>query len=164
MTRAASFPPVVRPDARLLILGSLPGAASLAAARYYAHPRNQFWRLMGAVLETDLEALPYDARLQTLQAAGVSLWDVIGSAHCHRSLDSSIRDPSVNALAELATQLPDLRAISFNGAKAFVLGSSLLAEAPVTQIPLPSSSPAHAVPFEQKVASWHALRGPLGGS
>jgi hypoxanthine-DNA glycosylase len=74
-----SFPPVVDADTRLLVLGSLPGDRSLAAARYYAHPQNQFWQLMSAVIDVDLPSLDYDARLAALRTARVGLWDVVAS-------------------------------------------------------------------------------------
>lgn len=159
MSRAASFQPVVRTDCRLLILGSLPGAASLAAGRYYAHPRNRFWCLLGAVLETDLEAQPYGTRLETLKAAGVGLWDVVGTAHRPGSLDSAIRHAETNDLAALVAALPQLRAVAFNGAKSHALGSRLLAHTQVPLVRLPSSSPANAgIPLAAKLESWRSLR------
>lgn len=159
MSRAASFQPVVRTDCRLLILGSLPGAASLAAGRYYAHPRNQFWYLLGAMLETDLEAQPYGTRLETLKAAGVGLWDVVGTAHRPGSLDSAIRNAAANDLTALIVTLPHVRAVAFNGAKGHALGSRLLAGTGLPLIQLPSSSPANAsIPIETKLERWRALR------
>lgn len=159
MSAARSLPPVVRLDCRLLVLGSLPGAASLAAARYYAHPRNRFWQLMGAVLEKDLEARPYAARLETLQSAGVGLWDVVGTAHRPGSLDSAIRNAQANDLEQLMATLPRLRAIAFNGAKSHALGTGLLGHLPVPRIRLPSSSPANArMPHDAKLAAWISLR------
>ncbi len=92
MTKVA-FAPVVDAETRLLILGSLPGDASLKAAQYYAHPRNGFWPLIGGVLGEGLAALPYDERLQRLKARGVGLWDVIASAERSGSLDAAIRSP-----------------------------------------------------------------------
>jgi hypoxanthine-DNA glycosylase len=86
------LPPVARSDARLFILGSLPGDASLAARRYYAHPQNQFWRLVGTVIEEDLQSLRYDQRLERLAEHGIGLWDVIGSAVRPGSLDQAIRE------------------------------------------------------------------------
>lgn len=159
MSVAQSFPPVVRPDCRLLILGSLPGAASIAAGRYYAHPRNRFWQLMGAVLETDLEAQPYETRLETLLGAGVGLWDVVGAAHRPGSLDSAIRQAQANDLATLVAGLPGLRCVAFNGAKSHALGGPLLAGSDLPLIRLPSSSPANAgIPFDIKRERWRALR------
>jgi hypoxanthine-DNA glycosylase len=158
MSRASSFPPIVRADCRLLILGSLPGAVSLAAGRYYAHPRNRFWQLMGAVLETDLEAQPYDARLEILLAAHIGLWDVVDTAHRPGSLDSAIRNAEANNLARLVANLPCLRAVAFNGAKSYKLGVPLLAGTGLPLIHLPSSSPANAgQPIAIKLDRWRAL-------
>ncbi len=157
--RSASFAPAVRPDSRLLLLGSLPGQASLAQRQYYAHPRNQFWRLAGAVIDCDLAALDYPARLAALGAAGIGLWDVIGSATRPGSLDTAIRDAEHNELPALVTTLPRLAAIGFNGATAFKLGAPLLAGAGPALIRLPSSSPAYAaMPFAAKRDAWLALR------
>ena len=106
-TAVCSFPPAFRTDARVLILGSMPGEASLAAGRYYAHPRNAFWPIMGALFGAGAE-LPYDQRLARLNAAGVALWDVI--ARCRRpgSLDSAIEDSVPNDLASLKRRAPKL--------------------------------------------------------
>ena len=158
-SRKASFPPVAAPDARLLLLGSLPGEASLAAARYYAHPQNQFWRLMGAVIGRELAALPYHERLAALLAAGVALWDVVATAERAGSLDAAIRDHEPNDLRALVARLPALRAIGFNGATAAKIGRTALGPAPpgVALVQLPSSSPAFTRPYEQKLAAWLAL-------
>src|SRR3546814_7990995 len=89
---------------RALLRGSLPGAKSLSRGQYYAHPRNQFWRLIGAVIETDLVFLSYEARLETLLAARVGLWDVVASARRQGSLDAAIRDHGANALPDLVAR------------------------------------------------------------
>lgn len=157
--RSKSFAPAVDGTARLLILGSLPGTASLRRQQYYAHPQNQFWRLVGAIIDTDLVALAYDARLAKLAVAGIGLWDVVGSATRAGSLDSAIRDAEINDLALLANALPALRAVAFNGATAYRAGSRLLAGSSVNLVALPSSSPAHAaLPFEAKRQAWLRLR------
>lgn len=152
------FPPVVDERTRLLLLGSLPGEESLARARYYANPRNQFWRLMEAVLGAELASLPYEARLRALLAAGVGLWDAIGSATRRGSLDGNIRDHSANDLAVLAASLPGLRAVGFNGGKSASLGMPQLAQSGLALLPLPSSSPAFTLSFENKLAGWMKLR------
>src|SRR5690606_9026467 len=100
--RKRAFDPVVDAETRLLVLGSLPGDASLRAGQYYGHPRNAFWRLMGGVTGRDLAALPYEARLVALQAAGVGLWDVVASADRPGSLDAAIRQPEAADLKGLA--------------------------------------------------------------
>jgi len=156
----ASFAPVADARTRVLILGSLPGDASLAAARYYANPHNQFWRLVGAVIECDLACLDYECRLSTLLDHGIGLWDSIGSATRKGSLDTAIRGIKANPLAGFAATLPHLRAIAFNGAKSAAIGAPLLDEAgPLDLIRLPSSSPAHAaLSFDAKLAQWNSLR------
>lgn len=163
MTRKAGFDPVVDAKTRLLILGSLPGDASLRAAQYYGHPRNAFWRLIGGVIDQDLAGLPYEDRLARLRAAGIGLWDVIASAERPGSLDAAIRRPEAADLRGLVESLPALRAVAFNGGTAARLGRAVLAAPPagVTLIDLPSSSPAHARPFEQKAEAWAALAGAL---
>ncbi|MFC3581791.1 DNA-deoxyinosine glycosylase [Sphingomonas hylomeconis] len=153
-----SFPPVVDADTRLLVLGSLPGDASLAAARYYAHPQNQFWRLMAAVVDVDLPALPYDDRLTALRAARVGLWDVVASATRPGSTDAAIRDLVGNDLPGLVATLPGLAAIAFNGATAYRHGVRQLAGHDLRLIPLPSSSPLHTIGLAAKRAAWIALR------
>lgn len=159
MLRHASFPPVVDARTETLILGSLPGAASLVAGRYYAHPRNQFWRLVGAVIGVDLHGLAYEDRLDTLRVRRIGLWDVIADAERAGSLDAAIRDPLANDLQTLVASLPVLRTIGFNGATAARIGGAQLG--PTSEryrlIRLPSSSPAHAVAFEVKLAAWSAL-------
>ena len=161
MTRKAGFPPVVDAKTRVLILGSLPGEASLAAGQYYGNPRNGFWALLESVLDTPLVVLGYEDRLAALRALGVGLWDVIAEAERPGSLDAAIRDPAANDLVALVETLPALRAVAFNGATAAKLGARLLA--PLTGrlalIALPSSSPAHAArSFTEKAAVWNGLR------
>ena len=155
--RKSAFAPVVDDRTRVLILGSLPGEASLAAGQYYAHQRNGFWRLIGAVIGRDLALMDYPARLEALGDAGVGLWDVIASAERSGSLDAAIRSPEAADLRGLVADLPDLRAVAFNGGLAARLGGRILAEAGPALITLPSSSPAHARPFEDKLAAWRDL-------
>lgn len=142
---------------RILILGSLPGEASLARAQYYAHPRNQFWRLLAEVSGQAL-AETYEARLLRLRALGVGLWDVIGSAERSGSLDGAIRNAIANPLLDLVTTLPRLRVVAFNGGRASQLGAPALAgQSGLTLLSLPSSSPAYTLAFEEKLARWRAL-------
>ena len=158
MARKAGFPPVVDADTRVLILGSLPGEASLAVQQYYGNPRNAFWRLMEGVLGAPLVPLAYEDRLAALRARGVGLWDVIAEAERPGSLDAAIRDPAANDLLALVETLPALRLVAFNGGTAAKLGGRLIGER-VPTLALPSSSPAHAArSFEQKAMAWNALR------
>jgi TDG/mug DNA glycosylase family protein len=153
-----SFPPVADARTRVLVLGSLPGEESLARGRYYANPRNQFWRLIGEVIEVDLVPLDYDARLHLLLGAGVGLWDSVASATRRGSLDGNIRGHSPNRLADLAAALPALRAIGFNGGTAAALGMAQLAGSGAALVRLPSSSPAYTLPYRDKRDAWIALR------
>ncbi len=158
MSLKRAFDPVVDAHTRLLILGSLPGDASLRAGQYYGHPQNGFWRLVGGVIGIELVALPYPDRLQALKAAGVGLWDVISSAHRPGSLDTAIRDVEAADLNRLVDTLPDLRAIAFNGGTAARIGRrSLTLRAGLDLIDLPSSSPAHTRPLSEKAAVWSVL-------
>jgi hypoxanthine-DNA glycosylase len=159
-TSKSSFPPVVAPHTRVLILGSLPGEASLAAQRYYAHPANLFWRLTGAVIEReDLPTLDYPERLESLLAAGVGLWDTVASAERKGSLDAAIRDAEPAPLADLAATLPLLRAVGFNGKTSARIGRPQLTSTSLALIDLPSSSPAHAaMSHAEKRARWLALQ------
>ena len=154
-----AFPPVVDSRVRLLVLGSLPGEQSLALARYYGNPRNQFWALIGAAIERDLVSLDYEARLEALLAARVGLWDTIGSARRAGSLDGAIKDHVANDLNAIVEALPQIRAVAFNGGKSASIGMKQLAgRSDLALVPLPSSSPAFTLPFAEKLAAWLELR------
>ena len=158
--RKRCFAPVVDAGTRLLILGSLPGEKSLAHSQYYAHPQNRFWMLLGEVLGVELSSLPYEARLATLLAHGVGLWDVVAQAQRTGSLDSNIRARDDNDLVALAASLPQLRTIAFNGGTAAKLGIKVLGEHAQRYriVSLPSSSPAYTLAYAQKLQAWLTLR------
>ena len=161
MTARKSMAPVGSGDALLLLLGSLPGEASLAARRYYALPHNQFWRLLGAALGEPLATLDYGARLDRLAARGVALWDVVAEAMRDGSLDGAIRNARANPLAEFVATHPRLRAVAFNGQTAARLGRAALAGTEgLALIDLPSSSAAYTLALADKARRWAAL-GPL---
>ena len=150
--------PIARADARLFVLGSLPGDASLAARRYYAHPTNQFWRLLGGAIGEELQPLSYEERLERLAERRVGLWDVIASAMRDGSLDQAIREPGHNPIDRLVHDFPELRAVAFNGKAASAAGRKLLGEnSRVALIDLPSSSAANTRPFAEKAAQWTTL-------
>ena len=146
--------PIAAPNAHLLVLGSFPGVASLAAQQYYGHPRNHFWPILSALWQTDLMALDYAARVAELERRGLSVWDVHASCRREGSLDSAIEDARPNNLAALVARLPELRAIAHNGgesARSMRLTHTL--GLPVHR--LPSTSPANASwSFERKLAAW----------
>ena len=159
MSVKSGLPPIARQDARLFVLGSLPGDASLAARRYYAHPTNQFWRLLGHALGEELQAMDYDERLDRLAERKVGLWDVIASATRKGSLDQAIRDAAHNRIDHLLHDFPDLQAIAFNGGTAAAAGRKLIGDPPpnVALIDLPSSSAASTRPFDEKADRWAEL-------
>jgi hypoxanthine-DNA glycosylase len=149
--------PVIALDTRILILGSFPGAASLAVQQYYAHPRNQFWKLVGALVGEDLYSLPYAERLPRLLAHRIGLWDVLAACEREGSLDSAIRKPAANDFERLRHLCPVLETVGFNG-QASGKYAPLFAEQGYRTVVLPSSSPAHmAMTFDQKLAVWRRL-------
>ena len=152
------LPPIAARDARLFVLGSLPGDASLAAGRYYAHPTNQFWRLLGHAIGEELHELGYDERLGRLRARRIGLWDVIASAQRLGSLDQAIRGVGHNPLERLAAEFPALEAVAFNGRTAAAAGRRLLGGASgIALIDLPSSSAANTRPLAEKAGTWAQL-------
>jgi len=155
-----SFPPAAAADARILILGSMPGAASLAAGEYYAHPRNAFWKIMGALFGAGPE-IPYDSRLRILIKNGVALWDVLDTCVRPGSLDTSISEEVPNDFEVFFAELPNIARIGFNGAKAamsFKKHAACFAPTGAILTRLPSTSPAHAgMGFEEKCTAWREV-------
>jgi hypoxanthine-DNA glycosylase len=154
--RLLGLPPVVGKQARLLVLGSFPGVASLRVQRYYAHPRNLFWPLVGELLRVDLMAMHYDERLAAVTQRGLAIWDVYAACSRAGSLDSAIRDAQPNDLPGLVARLPDLRGIAHNGQES---GRSrrLTQSLGVAVFQLPSTSPANASwSRERKLQAWRA--------
>lgn len=160
LIRKASFPPIVDSRTQVLVLGSLPGDASLRAGRYYAHPRNGFWRIVGGIIMVDLSLLEYEDRLTTLLSHGIGLWDVVGIARRKGSLDGALREIESNDLAGMVETLPALRAIAFNGGAAARLGRRQISPGSgLALLDLPSTSPAHAaIDLAEKTRRWLALR------
>lgn len=162
-----SFPPVAAPDARVLILGSMPGTRSLARQQYYAHPRNAFWPILGTLLGFD-PALPYAARLAALTGRRIALWDVLQSCHRPGSLDAAIRvaDAVPNDLAGFLAAHRQVERVLFNGGTAARLferrisADGVIAGRQLVLVSLPSTSPAHAgVSRERKLAAWREAVG-----
>lgn len=156
-----SFPPIASPDARVLVLGTMPGIVSLQAGQYYAHPRNSFWRIAGEVLGFDA-GLAYEARAAALGAAGVALWDVLHSCTRTSSLDSDIQRDTIvpNDFASFFASHRRIRKVCFNGATAENLYlkhvlPGLANPPPCEYVRLPSTSPAHAgMSFAEKARLW----------
>lgn len=163
--RVRSFAPIATRHAKVLILGSMPGRASLAAGQYYAHRQNAFWRIVCGLLEVD-PASPYRARVRTLRAAHIALWDVLHSCVRPGSLDSSIEAETANDFKAFFRRHPGITHVFFNGAKAeasyrrHVLPAieRPLRDRVISYFRLPSTSPAHAaLPLARKRAAWRAI-------
>jgi len=151
------LPPVISRRSRLVVLGSFPGAASLAAQQYYTHPRNQFWPLLSALWDVDLAALPYPKRLQALRERGLGLWDVYASCRREGSLDSAIADAELNDLASLRRRAPALQCVAHNGGES-ARSMRVTAALGLPVVRLPSTSPANASwSFERKLAAWREV-------
>jgi hypoxanthine-DNA glycosylase len=163
MTQSQGFPPVSAPDAQVLILGSMPGVASLQAAQYYAFPRNAFWRIMGDLFGAGPE-LEYQARLERLLASRVALWDVIAECRRPGSLDSSIAEDGLvtNDFAGFFDQHPLITRVAFNGQTAAKLFRKKVKPGLAREfeyLTLPSTSPAHAaLDYAAKLEAWSVLK------
>jgi hypoxanthine-DNA glycosylase len=150
------LPPVLAPDTRVLILGSFPGEASLAARAYYAHPRNHFWPILGALVGAPLAELPYAERLARVQAHRIGLWDTIVACERRGSLDGAIRNAERAEVARVHRAAPALVAVAFNGRTA-ARAAPRWRDAGYQTVVLPSTSPAYTRPFAEKLEAWRAL-------
>lgn len=154
-----SFPPISTPNARVLILGSMPGAASLEAGQYYAHPRNAFWRIIEDLTGAKHDA-PYEDRVRSLNARAIAVWDVLESCVRPGSLDSDITGECPNDFEAFFAAHPLITHVGLNGGKAaasFKRYAAKYCPPHVVVARLPSTSPAHAgMGLAQKIALWRA--------
>jgi len=159
-TRIQSFPPIAARNARILVLGSMPGVESLRRRQYYAHPQNQFWKIMQALFGIDC-ASPYRVRVRALQANRIAVWDVLHSCVREGSLDTSIEAEAAHDFAAFFRSHPRLSHVFFNGAKAEASYRRLVPPGTGGAIRfarLPSTSPAHAsLSAARKLAAWRAI-------
>jgi TDG/mug DNA glycosylase family protein len=160
---ARGFPPVIGREPTVLVLGSLPGVASLEAREYYAKPQNAFWSIMGSVCGAE-PRLAYSARLNALRRAGIAVWDVLHAAERPGSLDADIVAASqqVNDIAGLLGRNPSIGLVAFNGQKAAAIFRRRvepdLSRSDVSFVTLPSTSPAYAsLRPEAKLSRWRAV-------
>lgn len=154
--RRRGLPPVLAPDAQVLILGSFPSEASLAAGQYYAHPRNHFWPILGALIGEPLAELPYRVRLTRVKAHQIAIWDTIVACERRGSLDAAIRNARCAEVARVQRVAHGLRAVCFNGATAGRVRDTWEA-AGYTTLLLPSTSPAYTLPLAAKLSAWHRI-------
>nr|WP_207186066.1 DNA-deoxyinosine glycosylase [Rubrivivax gelatinosus] len=149
--------PVADARTRLVVLGSFPSVASLAAGQYYAHPRNHFWPILSALWGVDLRALPYPERLDEVRRRGLGIWDVYAACRRDGSLDTAIEDAELNDFAALRLLAPQLHAVAHNGGESARAMRRLQALGLAT-LRLPSTSPANASwSFERKLAAWREV-------
>ena len=158
--RLTGLAPIVSSNTRLLILGSFPGAASLAKQQYYGHPQNQFWRILQAIWPSsagEISAGSYEKRSEWLLERGLGVWDVYASCERQGSLDTAIRNPQVNDFAALLQRCPHLTSVAHNGGESFRHAKHTAALGLVVH-KLPSTSPANASwSFERKLAAWREV-------
>ena len=147
------LPPIIDAEIETLILGSFPSPASLAAGQYYAHRQNQFWRLMGALLQEPLADLAYADKKRCLLRHHVGVWDVYRSCVREGALDSAIRLAEANDFSKLEFQAPRLRRVLFNG-KTSARFEAMFRECGYDTRVFPSTSPAYTLAFEEKVDRW----------
>ncbi|MEO8486680.1 MAG: DNA-deoxyinosine glycosylase [Betaproteobacteria bacterium] len=150
------LPPILPRDARILVLGSFPGVASLAARQYYAHPRNHFWPVMAVLLDEPLVEMPYAERLKRMRARGVALWDTIVACEREGSSDQAIRRAERAEVPRVRRASPRVEVVAFNGNTA-ARAAPRWSGAGFATLALPSTSPAYTKPFAEKLAAWRAL-------
>ncbi|MDR1850274.1 MAG: DNA-deoxyinosine glycosylase [Zoogloeaceae bacterium] len=158
--RLTGLPPIHDTKCRILILGSFPSPASLAAEQYYGHPKNQFWPLLAAIMQEPLPELDYAERIERVRAHRIGIWDVYRSCVRPGALDADIRAGTANDFPALFPHMPHLERLCFNGQTAgkfaprlFDLAASILPKPPEIHI-LPSSSPAYTLAFGRKLEVW----------
>lgn len=158
MNRINSFPPIVDGHSKILILGSVPGVKSLQMQQYYAHPQNQFWRIIFHLFDEEFSS-DYQQKIELLQRQKIALWDVIESCERKGSLDTEIKNEIDNNIPQLIENHPDIKMIFCNGQKSYknlirILGKEF--EIPI--LVLPSTSPLHTIKFEEKFESWKIIK------
>ena len=157
--RLLGLSPCIKSDCRVLVLGSFPSAASLAAKQYYAHSQNRFWRLVGDCLSIDLQVLPYRERIKRVNAADIGIWDIYASCERSGSLDSAIRNAEFNDFKKLRRRAPGITRVCLNGGTA-AKAVRYLTELGFETSVLPSSSPANASQdYAFKLARWRVALG-----
>lgn len=158
MNRISSFPPIISKEAKILILGSVPGIKSLEMNEYYAHPQNKFWKILFEIAGENFNT-NYSEKLQFLERNHIAVWDVIDSCERKGSLDTEIRNENHHNILKLLEQFPGIKVIFCNGQKSFKTLTKILPQD--LQIPifvLPSTSPAYTISFDKKLAEWSVLK------
>ena len=160
MNRLTSFQPIIDERSRILILGSMPGVESLRLQQYYANPRNQFWKILYELFDSQA-SLDYAERVSFIKSKKVAVWDVIENCYREGSLDSKIREEKVNDFRGLFKAFPDIRTVLFNGGKAFETYKKWIGFGTIPYLSfhkLTSSSPANTKKYEEKLKEWVVLK------
>lgn len=160
MGEIKSFKPIIDSISKVLILGSMPGVESLNKQQYYANKRNQFWKIIFSLYELSPSEI-YEEKIEFLKSKGIALWDVIDCCSREGSLDSNIKNEIPNDFAFLFEKHPNIKSVIFNGAKAYETFKTKIGFEKYKNImfhKLPSTSPAHAVPFESKMNEWKTIK------
>ncbi len=155
MSLIRGFAPIADANSRVLILGSMPSEASLAKSEYYGHPRNAFWPLVSALLGEPYRE-EYAARKAMLLRHGIALWDVAAACEREGSGDAAIRNVTANDFPSFFTAHPAVMHVFFNGSKAYELYKRHVgfSEGRFRYDRLGSTSPAHAISFEERLNDW----------
>lgn len=154
------FEPVADKNCRILILGSMPGAESLRQQQYYAFERNQFWKIIFKLFDEEFSH-DYETKRKIILKHNISLWDVLKSCEREGSLDSNIKNESVNDFKDFFKECPNISHVFFNGTKA---QQSFKTHVGFDKFPhleyvlLPSTSPAHTIKFEKKLEAWSIIK------
>lgn len=158
MNYLTSFNPIIDHNSRILILGSMPSELSLAEHMYYGNPRNQFWRIIAALLDLPFEE-DYQQRILTALNHGIALWDVLAQCTRKGSLDSAIKNPVLNDFEYLLGTYPGIRLVGFNGGAGFNLYKRKIGfdNPHISYILLPSTSPANTISLEEKIEKWKII-------
>ena len=149
------FSPILDKHTEFLILGSLPSDESIRKQEYYANPKNQFWKILGAVFNVDLNNISYDNKIAELKKLHIGLWDVYSKGSRKGSLDSAITGYVLNDFSYVKNYAPNLKVIYFNGKKAFSHATDI--DLNIKKICLTSTSPANTISLTSKIEQWSIL-------
>lgn len=154
-----SFPPIIDKNSKVLILGSMPGVTSLVQNQYYAHPRNQFWKILYAIFNEEM-ANNYEEKLLFLNRHHLALWDVVESCEREGSLDTAIRNEQINDIYGLMNKYPNIEVVLCNGGKAYqtLRKNKKTKDLKVPIYQMPSTSPAYVLSFEKKLQKWWIIQ------
>ncbi len=156
--RISSFAPIISTTSKILILGSVPGVKSLEIQQYYAHPQNQFWKIVFELLGEDFSK-DYETRIETIRKNNIALWDVIDTCEREGSLDTKIRNEEHNDITKILNDHPSISVIFCNGQKSFKNLKKILGkESEIPVFVLPSTSSLHTISFDKKLKEWEIIK------